>query len=124
MIKKFIPVCLLVLFSVSAFAQDFPYNFPVKLNKLTTVEKSRRHFNKVACCSGEIRKYPFIEVTYVTTDKCGKSVEWKKVYKNGGPTTKTGVPIDQKAELTESVTNTVNSIFNPNIIRTIIGTNE
>ena len=117
--KKILTLCLLVLgFSASVHAQNL---FGLQRNELTTVEKGRRHYSVAKCCAGEIRKQPYVEITYVTTDKCGKSVEWTKVYKTGGITDKHGVEIDLEEEFDKGVNDSLNKIFRSGIARKIIG---
>lgn len=112
MINKFIPFCLLILSisCLSGLAQDRPFpGPPIQLNHITTTEKCRRHFTRTRCIGGEIQKFPFVEITYVSTDKRGKSVEWTKEYSAGVPTTKYGVPIENggglQGVLSDLVTN-------------------
>ena len=54
---------------------------------VTTVEVCRRNYTKAVCILGQIKQIPFVEVTYKTTGKCGKTVTWKKVYRGQGPAT-------------------------------------
>lgn len=52
-----------------------------KINHFCTREVCRRPFFKAKCIWGEIVQIPFVEVTYETTDACGKTVVWKKIYR-------------------------------------------
>ena len=54
---------------------------------VTTVEVCRRNYTKAVCVLCNIKHIPYVEVTYRTTDKCGKIVTWKKVYRGQGPAT-------------------------------------
>lgn len=55
-----------------------------KLNNFCTREICRRPVTKVKCICGEIVKVHFVQVTYETTDACGKSVTWTKIYRCDG----------------------------------------
>lgn len=49
--------------------------------KKTTVEICRRCFTKCKCVCGCVKCIQYVEVTYKTTDCCGKSKIWKKTYR-------------------------------------------
>ena len=49
--------------------------------KKETVEVCRRCFSKTVCECGCTKTINYIEVTYCTTDCCGKSKTWTKVYR-------------------------------------------
>ena len=52
-----------------------------KCCKKTTVEVCRRYFCKTKCVCGCPKTIRYVEVTYKTTDCCGRCKVWKKVYR-------------------------------------------
>ncbi len=63
------------------FCNPFQHVKCLEVNSFHTEEVCRRYYSQAVCVHGVVQHVQLVEVTYKTTDKCGKEVVWKKTFR-------------------------------------------